>query len=113
MKVIIKRASGPWTIEPDQPPVDGARVETVWVTDSCGFASFHAYDTSSPKIRPWTSVGRNHRETGGGITRELAEEHWVIEIDDLWAFSAMVGHQLVIGTDGGFPTVQIYDDYLE
>ncbi len=112
MKVIIKRSSV-WGVEPGSKPVDGARIETVWVIDERNVPSIFEYD-ALPNHRPWASTGRNHRETGRGtITREVPEIHWVIDIDDLWEFSARVGHQLVVGTTIGFPMVEIYDDYRE
>jgi hypothetical protein len=112
MKVIITRTSQ-WSVDPGRPPVEGARIERVWVTESRIVKTFHDYDSRGPRTDPWTSVGRNHRETENGITREIEKEHWVIDIDDVWAFAKLVDRELVISAGEGFPSVEIYDDYRE
>jgi hypothetical protein len=68
----------------------------------------------------WFDVGTNHRVENGFIVRDLdTKDVWGIEInslEELMAFQAEVGEELIIGTsytDNKFPLIEIYDSYRE
>jgi D-serine deaminase-like pyridoxal phosphate-dependent protein len=98
----------------ETPPVAGARRGPTVHVDRRTFATPEEHDE---RIRTkWLDRGRDHGKWSGGIFRLIDTEEWLIDVDDLLAFSQQHGRIVVDAEDmpwGAHPTLEIYDDYRE
>jgi len=99
----------------DKPPcegakyIDGIRVDKRTVDDPAKIPSYKGQSAW------WYKDGRNHRVIDGKICRDFDTKYWVIEIkdlDELIKFNKVHG-DLVLSTDEGNPSIEIYDSYRE
>jgi hypothetical protein len=102
----------------DEPPCARAELARYTPTQVRTVKDFDEFDRRfGDREGPWVSKGINHRVHPAGIARDMPDgaEGWFVEIPDLAAlleFSREHG-PIVVGLDGGIPTVEIYDDYRE
>lgn len=111
----IKRTSH---CDDEAPPVEGARRGASVHVDRRTFATPEAHDAKG-FARPgnlWHDQGRDHGTWDGGIYRLIDTETWLLDVDDLIAFSQEHGHVILDAEDmpyGALPTLEIYDGYRE
>lgn len=63
----------------------------------------------------WYNSGHNHRVENGHIKRDFIRDGWMLELnslEDLIKFSEKYG-DLVVSSESGSPTIEIYDGFRE
>ena len=114
MKFVITRTS---FYSDETPPCDGVKREVLTRTVRIAPTARGEHANWPAIERHWRSFGRNHRDEGETLAKEIDQEHWVIEIftlAKLLDFAARHGGSLVVDHDGdGAPSVEIYDEPRE